>query len=88
MNSVTLKLRSVGDPELLSYQTKLMRIVATPSDIRNKYGDNISALSPVLTDANAHKCPKVLANSVFELPNAAELCIVVLTVCSRDPQFC
>ena len=38
-------LRSVGDPDLLIYEKKLLAIVAKPSDIRNKYGDNISALS-------------------------------------------
>lgn len=51
--NISTWLQSVGDPELLSYQTKLMRIVTTPSDIRNKYGDNISGF---LADLNVRKC--------------------------------
>lgn len=37
--------RSVGDPDLLGYEMKIMRMVTTASEIRDKYGDNISALT-------------------------------------------
>lgn len=53
--NISTWLQSVGDPELLSYQTKLMRIVATPSDIRNKYGDNISGFLADLNVSDQHK---------------------------------
>jgi len=53
--NISIWLQSVGDPDLLIYEKKLLAIVAKPSDIRNKYGDNISGFLADLNVSDQHK---------------------------------